>query len=318
MTPTTTLTLGDFAFGRFEIPETIPFGGDQRLVVHELIGGKRVIDAMGYVPTDINWSGWLVGAEASSRAFELEGMAQDGVARDLSWAGFLYSVVIKSVHCDYRNFARISYQIALEVSADLTTATGLTNAQNSVDDLIAADLATSNGLASGFGSLSGIMGTLNSAISAVSSFAGAAQSTLNTVLGPIAAVQSQVGILINAADATIRNVTTLGGLLPNNPVAQMAYGLTSQITAVTDQATLVNLNATLGRMQNNIGTITSGNKTLSMVSGDLYHVAATQYGDPMGFTAILNANNLTDPQITGLATIKIPAFNNNTGGILNA
>ena len=53
----TVLTLGDFEFARYEIPEQITFGGDQRLVVHELVGGTRVIDAMGRADAPLEWSG---------------------------------------------------------------------------------------------------------------------------------------------------------------------------------------------------------------------------------------------------------------------
>jgi len=43
----TTVNLGAFQFALFEIPEKIHWGGSQRTAVHELVGGKRVIDAMG-------------------------------------------------------------------------------------------------------------------------------------------------------------------------------------------------------------------------------------------------------------------------------
>ena len=44
------LTLGGVVFADFEIPDSINFGGEQVLSVHQLPGGTRVIDALG--PSD--------------------------------------------------------------------------------------------------------------------------------------------------------------------------------------------------------------------------------------------------------------------------
>ena len=45
--PDLILQLGDFQFQQQEIPESIPFGGEQALAVHRLVGGVKVVDAMG-------------------------------------------------------------------------------------------------------------------------------------------------------------------------------------------------------------------------------------------------------------------------------
>lgn len=39
---------------------------------------------------------------------------------------------------------------------------------------------------------------------------------------PLAAVQARVQILVSTVGNTVANVTTLGGILPNNPIAQRA------------------------------------------------------------------------------------------------
>lgn len=51
------LVLGPIAFADFEIPERIRFGGNQRLAVHQLPGGRRVVDALGRDDGEICWSG---------------------------------------------------------------------------------------------------------------------------------------------------------------------------------------------------------------------------------------------------------------------
>ena len=53
----------------------------------------------------------------------------------------------------------------------------------------------------------------------------------------------------------IRNVSTVGGILPHSPIAQQSNKLTNQVVAVNQSVSLVNLDRVLGRMQTNIGTI---------------------------------------------------------------
>jgi hypothetical protein len=55
------LTLGGVPFQDFEVPEQIRFGGAQRLAVHELIGGGRVVDAPGDDAGEISFSGIFSG-----------------------------------------------------------------------------------------------------------------------------------------------------------------------------------------------------------------------------------------------------------------
>jgi hypothetical protein len=311
MKPDTTLLLGDFKFARFEIPEQIPFGGEQRLTVHGLVGGMRVIDAMGATPMPVEWSGHFVGDTALERALYIDRLRKAGNELDLSWDALAFKVVIKSFHCEFKRFYRLPYLISCEVVKDLTGPVHHTAAP-SIDQLINDDMNTANGLASSVGdsSLSSLTVNLNSAISAVGSFASAAQSTLNSVLQPIAAVRSQVGILIQSTNAAIQNVTTLGGILPGNPIAQQATKLLGQINAVNQSPMLINLDRVLGRMQTNIGTINSGTRQVPVVGGNLFSLASKQYGDAMGWTAIAQANGLKDPQVNGLATLTIPPYNN--------
>ncbi|HHW4682566.1 MAG TPA: hypothetical protein ACQGQI_05155, partial [Xylella sp.] len=229
MKPDTTLTLqsldtGDvFEFARFEIPEQIPFGGEQRLNVHELVGGWRVIDAMGATPMPVEWSGQFAGDTALERALYIDGLRKAGKPLYLSWDALAFHVVIKSFSCEFKRFYRLPYRITCEVVEDLTDPVN-DIAAPSIDQFIADDMNEANGLASlvGDGTLSARMGDLNSALSSVSRFAQATQSTLNSVLQPMAAVRTQVGLLMQSVNGTIQNVTTLGGILPGAPLAQQA------------------------------------------------------------------------------------------------
>jgi hypothetical protein len=63
------LTLGGVPFQDFEVPEQIRFGGSQRLAVHELIGGGRVVDALGDDAGEISFSGIFSSSDAAAGAY---------------------------------------------------------------------------------------------------------------------------------------------------------------------------------------------------------------------------------------------------------
>ncbi|WP_457817503.1 hypothetical protein, partial [Staphylococcus aureus] len=76
-----------------EIPEKIPFGGEQHLVTHKLVGGKRNVQSMGADPAPITWSGLFRGATARDRARYVNTLNDAGKALDLIWDEFFYRVV---------------------------------------------------------------------------------------------------------------------------------------------------------------------------------------------------------------------------------
>lgn len=315
MKPDTVLVLGDFEFAGFEIPERIPFGGDQKLVTHELVGGQRVVDAMGRSDAPLEWSGFFIGQNALERARFLEGLRVAGQELLLTWSEFSYYVVIQSFRCTFERSYKLPYSITCVVVRDATSPVK-TIAPPGFDEAISADMASATDLGTtiGDGTLTGLLGTLDTAIQAVSSFATAAQSTINSVLTPLAAVVQRVNILIAQTGNTIGNVTTLGGILPGNPVAQSAASLMGQVTAMTQMGPLYQLQAIAGRMGSNLASIGKGVNTVTQAGGTLFDVAAQQYGDATAWAGIAQANNLADPQLAGINTLTIPP-NPTPGGV---
>lgn len=315
------LKLGDFTFERNEIPEEMPFGGEQALVVHRLVGGTKIVQAMGDFTGPISWSGWLEGQDALSRARQLTAMRVAGVPVVLTWSEQSYAVLIHAFTPVFRRFYKIPYQITVEVIEDLTLSTAGTG-DASIDDLINGDILDASGLAESIGdfTLTGLMNTVNSAISGVSSFANAAQSTLNSVLQPIAAVRQQVGTLIASVNNTMINVTTLGGIVPNNPIAKQVQNISNQIVAAQQLQLLVAMDRTVGRAQMNIGSIYSSAKQITTAGGNLLDMAAKEYGDAMAWTGLAKANPQLggDPQVSGIQTITIPPSKDTVGGVLNS
>ncbi len=113
------LKLGEVTFSNFEIPERINFGGAQALAVKQLVGGQRVIDAMGRVDDDISWSGLMFESTASFRAQFLDSMRMSGAPLALTWGIFNYLVVIKEFRANFERSYQIPYSITCTVIQNL-------------------------------------------------------------------------------------------------------------------------------------------------------------------------------------------------------
>ena len=105
------LVLGPVVFQGFEVPERLRFGGRQRLAVHVLPGGGRVVDAMGADEAPLRWSGVFSGPEAAARVRLLERLRRDGAVLPLSWEGWRYLVVIEVFEAEATNPAWIPYRV---------------------------------------------------------------------------------------------------------------------------------------------------------------------------------------------------------------
>ncbi len=137
------LILGPVAFEAFEVPARIGFGGHQRIVVHTLPGGARIIDAMGPDDAPIAWSGAFSGPDATLRARLLDTLRSEGAVWTLAWDAFSFSVVVAEFHAQYERSNWIPYRISCTVLAD--DAAALVQAVVSAVVLALGDLATAAG-----------------------------------------------------------------------------------------------------------------------------------------------------------------------------
>lgn len=317
MQPSTTLTLGDFTFSGTEIPERLPFGGDHALVVHRLVGGKRIIDAMGPDPAPVDWSGVLFGADALKRARYLDNLRMRGTPLTLAWSELRYTVIVRSFRASFELAYNIPYSISCEVvSFDSQPVTSAPSA--GVDVWVQQDAQAAGNLADAIGDskLSELVAAMQSATAAVSNFATASQAAINSVLVPVQAVQSAAQTMLATAANTINSVATVGGILPNNPVAAQAARLTGQVAAMTQAPLLLQLSSTVGRIAANVGQARSGS-TITVAGGNLFDLAADAYGDASEWSTIARANGLTDPMLSGVSTLSLPAEPDGMGGVTN-
>ncbi|OGB23359.1 MAG: hypothetical protein A3I66_01455 [Burkholderiales bacterium RIFCSPLOWO2_02_FULL_57_36] len=315
----TFLFLGDFLFEEQEIPERIPLGGAQALVIHRFPGGAKVVQAMGRDDAPIAWSGLFTGGNSLERARYLDLMRVRGKSVRLTFFEFDYNVVIRSFIFTVERFYRVSYTIELEVVQD-NTQPQTSFPPVAFNPAVAEDLATALALGGEIedDTLSGLLSTMDNAITAVSDFAKTTQETINGVLAPVSAVMQRVDTMIGTVANTINSVTTMGGVLPNNPIAQQASGLIEQVTAFSQSSKLYQLRSVASRIQTNLNLIGAGPnvRTVTVGGGTLFDVAAREYGDPSLWSAIAQANKLTETTISSITNLIIPNNPQSNGGVI--
>jgi len=198
------LTLGGVPFQDMEVPEKINFGGKQRVAVQNLIGGGRVVSAMGLDDGAISFSGIFSGADAVSRAQELDAARALGAQLPLVWAGFYYIVVIESFTAEFRKPTLIPFSIdCLVVTDPLAVAANLVAP---LANLVGGDLAAALALSGQAGtSLLGITAT------SLAGF-GAVQGALTAGIGALGLSMNGASSVLNGAVTPDVGVAALGRL----------------------------------------------------------------------------------------------------------
>jgi prophage DNA circulation protein len=308
MRPDIVLQLGDVAFERMEVPEVIPFGGEQALGVYKLAGGTRVIHAMGRDDAPLEWSGIFMGKYASQRAELLDAMRIEGNTHPLSWGRHSYTVIIQSFAPQFQRKYQIPYRISCVVVEDLATASA-SEVQASLDDQIETDLQATEakGGLIGDDTLAAMITTVRSAVDEVTSFVSATAQQLQTVLQPVLATQAQVRSVIAELSPVSDAAVGLAAVIPYAPFGNAALSLQQNIDRMAQLDSLYQMDASLGRIATNVSADGVSGKLITMAGGDLYHVAAELYGDASAWPVIARANGLSDPVLTGVQTLTVPA-----------
>ena len=208
------LQLGPVNFQDFEIPERIRFGGRQRLAVHALPGGVRVIDAMGRDDADVVWSGAFSGPDGADRARRLDLMRAEGGVWTLAWDAFCYLVVIEAFQAVYEHTNWVPYRVVCTVVQDLAQAPAMLAASvltGVVGDLGAVSAVDTSGalaaLAVG-GATSPGTGAYAGAVGAVGQLAAQARAGMDSAGSSLLAAQdpasaaTAAGQLAGYADAS--------------------------------------------------------------------------------------------------------------------
>jgi hypothetical protein len=199
------LTLGGVPFQDMEVPEKISFGGQQRVAVQNLIGGGRVVSALGIDDGKISFSGIFSGNDAVNRAQLLDAARALGAALPLVWDSFFYTVIIEGFTAEYRKSNLIPFSISCVVVSDPLAS--LVALAAPIANLVGNDLAAASALSGQAGiSLEGLSATSIAGFSAVQGMLGTAIGAGGTVL------ETGTSALNGAADAGsgVAAVTTIG------------------------------------------------------------------------------------------------------------
>jgi hypothetical protein len=238
----TTLLLGPVLFQDFEAPGGINFGGAQRLVVHKLPDGTRVVDALGRDDADICFSGIFTGSNATLRARLLDELRAQGLPLPLTWDAFFYTVVVSQFQADYTTSSWIPYTITCTVLRD--EASALIETAVSLGASLLSDLAMASTQASGAGvDLSSVQSLLSDPSATTRDTAA-----YGTALSGIAGAQSQLSGAIGAAQSEL----PMTELSSSGSASDGIAALNSGVVASQQLSQLVVGQAYLGRAAINL------------------------------------------------------------------
>lgn len=200
---TTPLLLGPVAFQDFEVPECLAFGGHQRLAIHRLPDGRRVIDALGRDDATLVWSGVFSGPDAADRARLLDALRVAGQALPLIWDAFYYTVVVGSFIAEYSSPWWIPYRIGCVVVQD--EAAAAVGAAIDLGTMVLNDLSTAASCGVDVSGPQAALAQVGASVPGGTNYA-AARAALNAtgaaLEGELGASESQLGSGDFAAMAT--------------------------------------------------------------------------------------------------------------------
>jgi hypothetical protein len=222
------VTLGGVAFQGFEVPQRIKIAGGQRLAIHDLIGGGRVVDTLGQHPGRIEFSGAFSGSDASLRAQVLDSATALGAQLPLLWDGFFYTVIIEDFQVSYEKPWWIPFSLTCAVVID--PAAVVADIVSSIASLISSDVST----ALSFSTQAGVSLGLSS----------------NSSLSDLANAQTVNTAAFSAGNASLAVAST--GLSTAQDPATGVSSLNDLVAASRQVAALTNVNSYLQRASVNM------------------------------------------------------------------
>ncbi|PLR26286.1 hypothetical protein PZBJ_05710 [Pantoea endophytica] len=310
--PTVTrLMLGEFEFLDLEVPERIAVPGKQKTIQHQLIGGRRIIDVLGTEYEPLAWSGVITGLQASERVSALERIRDQGRPIVLTFDDYRFTVIVTRFAPVYEYMWRRPYSIEMVVISNDGYPDKVDALTGALRGLIDSDLGRALGLSSmiNIDAVTRAVKDLHKAVKQITDFAHATVAQIQSVIRPLIAARNIIQHELALLEAAAGDITSLGGLVPGNPVSKTVSNLLIHLDCSTRILALYRLQEVLGRLNKNVrtGQSAEGVKAVTLAGGNLYQVASEQYGDASMWTRIAEANDLTDPQLSGINTLQIPS-----------
>ncbi|MFG1388803.1 hypothetical protein [Xanthobacter versatilis] len=241
----TGLSLGGVRFSDWELPERIPFGGRHHVAVHRMIGGKRVVDALGPDPRPLSWSGRFRGANALSRARSLDTMRASGRQVSCTYMGLHYLVVVTNVNFDAERPYEVPYTVTCEVVQDSAQSV-ISSVISGLGALMSGDLATATGIITGAVGTAAVS-TVSSAVAAAGDLSMPTSTTLAALSSSVSTASSTLASRQVALDAAVVD----GGAAGTDP-AVLASWLTSTASSVAEEVSVLDAKSYVDRSGVNI------------------------------------------------------------------
>lgn len=111
--------LGELIFNSTEVPQKVNSGGGQMIAKQQLIGGVRVVDALGKNDDDIVFTGLISGIIDQERSKYLDYLRTSGIVVNFTYSSFNYNVVVRDYKPDFRMAYQNYFTITLIVIEDL-------------------------------------------------------------------------------------------------------------------------------------------------------------------------------------------------------
>jgi hypothetical protein len=287
------LILGGVIFNPEECPEEIGFrSGEQMLVIHDLPGGSRVTQAMGHKPSNLSWEGHFYSSNIAARVQQINDYKVSGQEILLSWGNEKYYVIVSQFNPGYRAGYN-AYSITCTVTRDANGAFVVVG-QQTIDAQVAQ--------------LQGAINQQNAQIEAADQNAQNApyQSQLSSVFQALEQAQPLAqNAFANGTNIIALIATAISGVQTyQNGIAQSAIQYTNVLQ-------LISLLTVLSAVVQNGETPT----TFNALGGNLFTIAAQQYGDPGQAFALAQANGYICAFLpAGVAqSVNLPALAGQTG-----
>lgn len=323
----TAVRLGPIVLHGVEVPSGIPFAGRQNVAVHDLYGGGRTVQPVGAADDTIEWNALFIGSLAMKRARYLNTFRLSGKPIVLSFSGVMVTCVIAEFKPFYKAINWVPYSIRLiPVSESWNNPVVVTTQTHA--SFLQSLVAEANSVRTWWtATMTTAMTTLQTAMNAISDLSSIPAATISGLTSTIIAVQNELNGIQASVENTLLNITTLGGMFPNNPAASAVSSLSNQLNAVTTQYQSENLGGLLSITSDTIANAgTSALPFLPLITPEIIGVApqngpvteivqaGTQleevalrfYGDATEWPAIASANGLFDPLVPTTQRIVIP------------
>lgn len=345
-------------FEELELPTSITYGGAQAQALYQDIGGGRTAFTFGRDDAPIMWSGMLLDktsvtqrltdsytkyqtpqgpqeltaqqtltatntinfiSTAYERSKLLEELRDSGAQLVLSWGRHSFKIVLKDMNFVYHFPGYITYKAVANV---IQTNPNTHRKRPQTLSTVAISMTNTFGPSVNEPWYSGLLGKLQTAMNYIHQFenkVAVVSQAINQAESYYQDVEGSVQSIITQAQTILTQITTLGGVIPDNPVALSVGNFFGKANAMMELAHLSNIQNAVGAASLKIGAGASyppitpppPRPVLALFpTPDIYGIGTTGIVGASGGTNDLLGETATTPGYTPGSGTYPPLFKN--------